>query len=443
MTSQSALPARTPPSNNNCLLEEAQHKLVGMIKIISFPLNRCSVCDKKEATRFNDCRVEAINEDNKVGVSVKNHRGEKIYTLYLTENDIVNEPTCKESALFRAVDVIRTTDGYIDNLYMTKNACHTCNESKNEALEYAEEHKFKLVTKPEEEVWKISMMFDDAYIAKYLQVQPTKTISPSIINILHKRKGSYSFPLSQCFRCGRQVIEDFSDGCIGNIEHNTALFTGSDGRRIGIRVGNSTHYTTSVQHMIRVSEESILSMDANGGGVMVNELMKEELCAGCEQAIDAKKTQENAVRKERTDVEDDQKEEPTKLEPREWVQKQKLDRERLEHEPNTPENQARKRVLDERFEISDKWEKLNADMEADRARLKAEFSRPGSNKELIRDKMKKLRTTRTTERAKLLKQWNHNVAMDTNLFASVEGYNKKRKGCTCPMCPAGNAADTC
>ena len=84
---------------------------------------------------------------------------------------------------------------------MTTNACRTCDEENMEALAYAEEHKFKLVTKPEDEVWKISKMYDDEYIAKYLQVQPPKTIEAKLLNVLRKRKGSYSFPLSQCFRC--------------------------------------------------------------------------------------------------------------------------------------------------------------------------------------------------------------------------------------------------
>jgi hypothetical protein len=53
--------------------------------------------------------------------------------------------------------------------------------------------------------------------------------------------------------------------------------------------------------MVRFSEESIQSMDANGGGVMVNELMKEELCSGCRQELDTKKTQGSAARKERRD----------------------------------------------------------------------------------------------------------------------------------------------
>ena len=68
------------------------------------------------------------------------------------------------------------------------------------------------------------------------------------------------------------------------------------------------------------------------------------------------------------------------MEPHAWVQKQKEERKRLDREPNTPENKLRKQVLDEQFQLGERWKKLNAEMEAERAKLIADFKKSKSNK---------------------------------------------------------------
>ena len=129
--------------------------------------------------------------------------------------------------------------------------------------------------------------------------------------------------------------------------------------------------------MVRFDEKTLSSVLNDGGGVVENERMKEDLCFGCKQTIDARAA--TVVRKERADL-DEMKDKPETMDPHAWVQRQKQELERLKREPNTPENQLRKKALDEQFKFGQKWKELNAKLEEERAKLMAEFKKSGSDK---------------------------------------------------------------